>query len=188
VSSQGVFVPASAVYGPGARAPVAGEPRRPSYPRDGQPPMLHGAHGQPLGPLPARDPQNFGPPVGYPLHLYQNGAGPRLQNGTSYDYHCQPPAPHQEESVSRKKRPSLDDDTHSKNAHALPASYNGSNSNSNSQTQPRNVSPQPSHKYDSPRSLPLRTDGPTPPPGQPNSAGSGSVSVRSGMSVHEMLG
>jgi len=198
--------------------------------------MLYGAHGQPLGPLPARDPQaNFGPPPGYPPHPYQNGAAPPPQNGTAYDYRGQATAPHQEESVSGKKRAPPDDDPPNENAHASqsphpnsrprlhdsrsngagngydypdpqniaptspatstmsyqshpPAGYYGSNNNANSQAQPRNVSPQSSHSYDSPRPLPQRTDGRTPPPAQPNSAGSGSVSARSGMSVREMLG
>jgi hypothetical protein len=41
------------------------------------------------------------------------------------------------------------------------------------QAQARNTSPNSAHSYDSPRVLPIRNDGKTPPPGQPSSAGSG---------------
>jgi hypothetical protein len=63
-----------------------------------------------------------------------------------------------------------------------PAGYY-TNGNGN-QAQARNASPQSAHSYDSPRVLPIRSDGKTPPPAQPSSAGSG----RSGMSVRDMLG
>ena len=62
-----------------------------------------------------------------------------------------------------------------------PAGYYA-NGNGN-QTQARNASPQSTHSYDSPRVLPIRNDGKSPPPGQPGSAGSG----RSGMSVKDMI-
>jgi len=70
----------------------------------------------------------------------------------------------------------------------LPPDSYYANSNANSQTQPCNVSPQSSHSYDSSHPLPLRTDGRTPPPGQPNSAGSDSVSTLRDMSIREILG
>lgn len=51
----------------------------------------------------------------------------------------------------------------------------------------RRHSPQSTHSYDSPRPLPIRDDGKSPPPGQPVSA-PGSANGRGGMSVQAMLG
>jgi hypothetical protein len=62
-----------------------------------------------------------------------------------------------------------------------PAGYY-TNGNGNS-TQARNASPQSAHSYDSPRVVPIRNEGKTPPHGQPSSAGSG----RGGMSVKDMI-
>lgn len=237
VSSQGAFVPASAVYGPNARAPAATDPqgdyRQPPrgqmYPRDGEPPMLYGAHGQPLGPVNPRDaPPTAYPPGSYGPPSYPNGSGPphHAGSGAHYDYRGQGP-PHQDESVSRK-RPPPDDDPLNENAYSSQSPHpssrprthdSRSNSNGNgydypepsniaptspatstmsyqshhppsyypngTQAQVRNASPQSAHSFDSPRALPVRTEGRSPPPAQPSSAGS--LSARSGLSVRDML-
>lgn len=54
-------------------------------------------------------------------------------------------------------------------------------------TSPAGLTPNSAHSYHSPHNGPIRDDGKTPPPAQPNSASS-SVNGRSGMSVHDMLG
>ena len=235
-------MPASAVYGPNARAPAASDspgdyrPQARGYSRDGEPPMLYGAHGQPLGPVnPSRDgqPGNYGPQSGYPPQSYPNGSGPPHQSaGSPYEYRGQAP-PQPEQTVSRKRSPP-DDDPHNESAHSSQSPHPNSrprihepprnNSSGNgydypdptniaptspatstmsyqshppagyysngNQTQVRNASPQSAHSYDSPRVLPIRNEsnGKTPPPGQPSSAGSGSASARSGMSIRDMVG
>ncbi|MCJ1485530.1 hypothetical protein MMC06_005705 [Schaereria dolodes] len=76
---------------------------RPMYP-EGQP-IIYGAHGQPLGPMPhqGQDP-NYPPqpPQGYASHQYQ---------GPVYDERGPPQPPHPQEQVSRK-RPRLDEPSH----------------------------------------------------------------------------
>jgi hypothetical protein len=121
VSSQAAFVPASAVYGPGARAPMAGGQERPGengqYPRNGdQPPMLYGAHGQPLGPPgPSGQPQYSypPPPQGYPYPYPPPHYPPPGQQ--PYEHQGQAPPP-QDERVSLK-RPPPDDDPQYENSH-----------------------------------------------------------------------
>ncbi|KEF50982.1 uncharacterized protein A1O9_12959 [Exophiala aquamarina CBS 119918] len=131
VSSQAVFVPASAVYGPGvARAPVAGRsdnhPRQNGeqpYIRDGEQPVLYGAHGQPLGPagphgqpqysyLPAPRHSHY-PPQPYPYQAFPYSPAA----GAPYDAHGQAlPAPY--DACVGLKRPYPDDDPHKKISHA----------------------------------------------------------------------
>jgi hypothetical protein len=128
VSSQAAFVPANAVYGPNAaRAPIAGQPDGRSgqngqhYSREGEaPPMLYGAHGQPLGPPgPHGQPQypypptaSHGyPPAPYPYPPYHAPAG------QPYDAHGQASPAQHDERVSLK-RPPPDDDPHNENSHA----------------------------------------------------------------------
>ncbi|OQV07709.1 Fungal Zn2-Cys6 binuclear cluster domain-containing protein isoform 1 [Cladophialophora immunda] len=126
VSSQAAFVPANAVYGPNAaRAPIAGQgdgragQNGHHYPREGdQPPMLYGAHGQPLGPAgPHGQPQYSYPPPpphGYPPAPYPYSYPPA---GPPYDAHGQAQAAQHDERVSLK-RPPPDDDPHNENSHA----------------------------------------------------------------------
>ena len=120
VSSQAAFVPASAVYGPNARAPVAGQDRsgENGYARNGdQPPMLYGAHGQPLGPPgPSGQPQYSyppGPPPGYP-QAYGYPPAHYPPHGHPYEHPGQ--APPQDDRVSLK-RPPPDDDPHNEDSH-----------------------------------------------------------------------
>ncbi|OCT54907.1 hypothetical protein CLCR_02924 [Cladophialophora carrionii] len=127
VSSQAAFVPANAVYGPNAaRAPLAGQPdgrlgqNGQHYPRDGEaPPMLYGAHGQPLGPAgPHGQPQYNYPPA--PPHGYSPAPypyAPYPPAGQPYDAPGQGPPAHHDERVSLK-RPPPDDDPHNENSHA----------------------------------------------------------------------
>lgn len=134
VSSQAAFVPANAVYGPGAaRAPIAGQSdNRPGqngshYPREGEQPMLYGAHGQPLGPPgPHGQPQyNYPPPPppphGYPPAPYAPYAPvpPYAPPASPYDapQGQAPPAAQHDERVSLK-RPPPDEDPHNENSHA----------------------------------------------------------------------
>ena len=112
VSSQGAFVPASAVYGPGAHGP-------PFNGRDNRDaPVLYGACGQPLGPVPRDGPLgNYGPPPpGYAPQTYQNGFGLSPQGGApfqEYDYRGQGPSPLPEQ-IMGQKRSLPDDDPHDK--------------------------------------------------------------------------
>ncbi|KIV90876.1 hypothetical protein, variant 2 [Exophiala mesophila] len=122
VSSQAAFVPASAVYGPGARAPVAGQSdNRPGqngqqpYSREGDQPMLYGAHGQPLGPAgPHGQPQYSYPPApaghyppppqGYPYQA--SPYPPPPATASPYEGQGQaPPAQHDERSPHPNSRP-----------------------------------------------------------------------------------
>jgi hypothetical protein len=99
VSSQAqAFVPAHTAY-PHLRN-TGGQNRgsgRQIYPQSGPPPVLYGAHGQPLGPIP--DPNSMQSPGGY----YQPPYGP----GPAYDDRGPPPS-NLHDQVSRK-RPRLDD-------------------------------------------------------------------------------
>lgn len=52
----------------------------------------------------------------------------------------------------------------------------------------RRHSPQSAHSYDSPRTLPIRDDGKSPPPGGPSGSAPGSANGRGAMSVQGMLG
>ncbi|KAI1626711.1 hypothetical protein EDD37DRAFT_646414 [Exophiala viscosa] len=129
VSSQAAFVPANAVYGPGAaRAPVAGGGDNRSnghYPREGEQPMLYGAHGQPLGPAgPHGQPQyNYPPPPashGYPPQYPY--PGPNMAPypppaGSPYEAQGQAQPAQHDDRVSLK-RPPPDDDPHNENTHA----------------------------------------------------------------------
>ncbi|RMZ92272.1 hypothetical protein DV736_g493, partial [Chaetothyriales sp. CBS 134916] len=125
VSSQATFVPVSAVYGPSARPPGAGAGERPgengAYTRNGeQPPMLYGAHGQPLGPAgPSGQPQYAYPPQGYPPYPYppQGHYATPPQPGHPYEPQGQAPPPPQDDRVSLK-RPPPEDDPHNENSHA----------------------------------------------------------------------
>ncbi|KAL2432804.1 hypothetical protein ABEF95_015376 [Exophiala dermatitidis] len=138
VSSQAAFVPANAVYGPGARAPVAGQNDRPGqnghYPREGEPPMLYGAHGQPLGPPsqynypppPPPPPAAAAPPAahGYPPPAaYPPYPGmapyppPAAAAGSPYDAQGQAQPVLHDDRVSLK-RPPPDGDPHNENSHA----------------------------------------------------------------------
>ncbi|KAK5467975.1 hypothetical protein LTS15_000948 [Exophiala xenobiotica] len=128
VSSQAAFVPASAIYGPNAaRAPVAGPPdgRNGHYPREGEQPMLYGAHGQPLGPAgPHGQPHySYPPPAahGYPPQAYSPYPTPNMGSyppaGSPYDIQGQAQSAQHDDRVSLK-RPPPDDDPHNENAHA----------------------------------------------------------------------
>ncbi|KAK5372625.1 hypothetical protein LTS13_006366 [Exophiala xenobiotica] len=128
VSSQAAFVPASAVYGPNAaRAPVAGPPdgRNGHYSREGEQPMLYGAHGQPLGPAgPHGQPHySYPPPAahGYPPQAYPPYPTPNMGSyppaGSPYDLQGQAQPAQHDDRVSLK-RPPPDDDPHNENAHA----------------------------------------------------------------------
>ncbi|EXJ79809.1 hypothetical protein A1O3_08094 [Capronia epimyces CBS 606.96] len=248
VSSQAAFVPANAVYGPGARAPVAGQSDRSGqnghYSREGEPPMLYGAHGQPLGPpsqynyppAPAAPPPAHGyPPAPYPPYPGMPYPPP---TGSPYDAQGQAQPAQHDERVSLK-RPPPDDDPHNENSHtsqsphpasrarhstydsranssgsyeyhdpngAAPTSpavstmsyqsyppqqqpryANGTQSQKGNASPPSGLTPQSAQGYNSPHHGPNHDDGRTPPPNQPNSAGS-SANGRSGMKVHEMLG
>ncbi|OAP56925.1 hypothetical protein AYL99_09037 [Fonsecaea erecta] len=128
VSSQAAFVPANAVYGPNAaRAPIAGQPDGRAgqnghhYAREGDPPpMLYGAHGQPLGPAgPHGQPQYSYPPpphAGYPPAPYPY-TYPPASAPPPYDAHGQGHAAQHDERVSLK-RPPPDDDPHNEKSHA----------------------------------------------------------------------
>jgi len=70
---------------------------------------------------------------------------------------------------------------------AQPGYTNGSQSQKGNVSPPAGLTPQSAHSYNSPHHGPVRDEGRTPPPNQPNSAGS-SANGRSGMKVHEMLG
>ncbi|KAL6245236.1 hypothetical protein RBB50_008011 [Rhinocladiella similis] len=130
VSSQAAFVPANAVYGPNAaRAPVAGsaDGRNGHYPREGEQPMLYGAHGQPLGPAgPHGQPAyNYPPPQshGYPPppQAYSSypppGMAPYGPAGSPYDPQGQAQPAQHDDRVSHK-RPPPDDDPHNENTHS----------------------------------------------------------------------
>ena len=85
--------------------------------RDGEaPPMLYGAHGQPLGPPgPHGQPQYAYPPPpphGYPAAPYPYPYPP----GQPYDAQGQGPPAQHDERVSLK-RPPPDDDPHNENSH-----------------------------------------------------------------------
>lgn len=247
VSSQAAFVPASAVYGPGARGPGAGQTDRPGENGQAQQPMLYGAHGQPLGPVnPQGHPPYYPPPSqgyapypGYPPH--PGPPPPHHGNGAPYEAHT--PVSHQGDPVSNRKRPPPDDDPHNQDTHdsqsphpnsrprhsafeprsnstgsfsdypdptpiaptspatsTVSSQYhnsaggyypNGANSapgpkSNGSPTVTSGHTPQSAHSVNSPRVVPVRDDGKTPPPGQPGSAGS-SANGRNGMNVRDML-
>jgi hypothetical protein len=109
------------VYGPNARAPVAGQdrPGENGYARNGdQPPMLYGAHGQPLGPPgPSGQPQySYAPaPPGYP-QAYPYPPAHYPPPGQPYEHPGQAPPPSQDDRVSLK-RPPPDDDPHNESSH-----------------------------------------------------------------------
>lgn len=101
VSSQAqAFVPAHTAY-PHLRNTGA-MPRqqggRPIYPQQGQP-AIYGAHGQPLGPPMAHDP-NYGPP---PPHGYPMPPPGPYQGGPVYDDRGPPQPPHAQDKVSLKR-------------------------------------------------------------------------------------
>ncbi|MCJ1228798.1 hypothetical protein MMC12_005461 [Toensbergia leucococca] len=109
VSSQAqAFVPAHTAYPHLRNAGNMSSQRggRPIYPQQG-PPVIYGAHGQPLGPMPHQDP-NYPPQPshGYPLisptHPYQ---------GPVYDDRGPQQPSHPQKQVSRK-RPRTDETSH----------------------------------------------------------------------------
>ncbi|KAK5104352.1 hypothetical protein LTS08_002240 [Lithohypha guttulata] len=122
VSSQAAFVPAAALYAAnGQRPPAQDGPA----PQGNQPPMLYGAHGQPLGPAgPNGQPQYSHPPsnnqapppqgyvaVQYPGYGpsapgYGHSAPPVMQT-SHYDQSSQHPPPPQTASSDRSDRGSL---------------------------------------------------------------------------------
>ncbi|KIX10239.1 uncharacterized protein Z518_01320 [Rhinocladiella mackenziei CBS 650.93] len=125
VSSQAAFVPANAVYGPGARAPIAGQSDSRTGQNGHEQPMLYGAHGQPLGPPgPHGQPQynypppppahSYPPPQSYPP--YQAGMPTYPPAGSPYDAQGQAQPAQHDERVSLK-RPPPDDDPHNENSH-----------------------------------------------------------------------
>jgi len=150
VSSQAAFVPASALYGPNAgRAPIAGADG--SQNQNGQhapPPMLYGAHGQPLGPAgPGGQPQysypppaQHAPPPNYPPGPYAAYPPPNYGNAPlppvsapapHYDQQLQAPPPISSEHSDRGslKRGPPDDDPHNE--------HNGTPHSPHPNTKPR---------------------------------------------------
>ncbi|MCJ1255971.1 hypothetical protein MMC24_003790 [Lignoscripta atroalba] len=106
VSSQAqAFVPAHTAY-PHLRntGRVPQYPSgRPIYPQEGQP-VIYGAHGQPLGPMPHQGQEsNYPPPP--------QGYAPSPYPGPVYDDRGPPQPPHPQEQVSRK-RPRVDEPSH----------------------------------------------------------------------------
>jgi hypothetical protein len=181
-----------------------GQPLGPLNPRDAPPtpypPATYPPHAYPNGsaapPYPSGAPQYEG-----------RGQAPPQEESVSRKRPPPDDDPHNENAHSSQSphpnsRPRTNDSRNNNNgngngydypdptniAPTSPATSTMSYYTNGNQSQNRNTSPQSAHSYDSPHALPIRPDGRTPPPGQPSSAGSGSVSARSGMSVQAMLG
>ena len=177
VSSQAAFVPASALYAAnGGRGP--GHDGQPG-PNGQPPPMLYGAHGQPLGPAgPGGQPQyayqgppsngqpqphpqqQQGPPAHYPPTQYAgyppSGYGPPPPNG--------PPTPQYEQhSQSGPPPPTANSDRSDRgNLKRGPPDDDGAETNGNSNSPRPGTKPRTS-VYDGRQGQPYDYNGPTSP-------------------------